>query len=155
MRVRFFSLGCKANQADSGSMAELLRLRGHEVVPERDDGPCDAVIVNTCAVTATAERKSRTAIRALRAAHPAAILAVCGCLPEAANLLSFPGTALIGDAKDRLGFIDKLEVLATNRPHTNHCPLSIVNSSLPPWRTAVPAPISKSKTAAITAAPTA
>jgi threonylcarbamoyladenosine tRNA methylthiotransferase MtaB len=110
LRVCFYSFGCKANQADSGSMAELLRLKEHEIVPEGQE--CDAVVVNTCAVTAAAERKSRTAIRALRAAHPDAILAVCGCLPEAAGLQTFPGVDLMGDAKDRRGLIEELESLA-------------------------------------------
>lgn len=114
MRITFCTLGCKANQADSGSLAEALRRRGHEFVPE--NAPCEAVIVNTCAVTAVAEKKSRGAIRALRRAHPDAAIVICGCLPAAAGLSAFPGADLFGDARQPEELAGRLESLVSSRP---------------------------------------
>lgn len=42
----------------------------------------DAVIVNTCAVTAESGRKSRQTIRRLRDENPGAVVAVCGCYSQ-------------------------------------------------------------------------
>lgn len=107
MRVFFCTLGCKANQADSGGLAELLRRRGHEIVPE--GAGCDAIVINTCAVTAVAEKKSRNAIRSLRREHPHAVIAVSGCLPTAAGLTSFPGADFFCDARRPEELADALE----------------------------------------------
>ncbi|MDR0325539.1 MAG: hypothetical protein LBI19_05530, partial [Oscillospiraceae bacterium] len=92
MKIAILTLGCRTNQAESAGMAELLRSRGHETVGNEqrtaDDGERvsdtlpDAIIVNTCTVTATADKKSRNAIRKLRKQYPKALLAVCGCLPQ-------------------------------------------------------------------------
>ena len=49
MRVLFHTFGCKVNQYDSESLANLLRERGHEVV--QDLAAADVVVVNTCTVT--------------------------------------------------------------------------------------------------------
>jgi threonylcarbamoyladenosine tRNA methylthiotransferase MtaB len=96
-------------------MAEFLVSRGHEAV---DSGELtvdswetvDAVIVNTCTVTATADKKSRNAIRKLRRRFPGALLAVCGCLPQTEKL-EIEGVDLIGGTADRVGFLEKLESL--------------------------------------------
>jgi threonylcarbamoyladenosine tRNA methylthiotransferase MtaB len=76
------NLGCKVNQAEMESAARMLRERGVAVV---DGGaplagrPADLVLVNTCTVTATADQKSRQAVRRARRAHPDAEVVVTGC----------------------------------------------------------------------------
>ncbi|MCL2085164.1 MAG: hypothetical protein FWH06_07920, partial [Oscillospiraceae bacterium] len=82
-----YSLGCKANQAENDSIAELLVSRGHtravwsEAVTPGREAP-GAVIINTCAVTGEASRKTRGAIRRARRMFPDAVLAVYGCFAE-------------------------------------------------------------------------
>ncbi|MDE0533314.1 MAG: tRNA (N(6)-L-threonylcarbamoyladenosine(37)-C(2))-methylthiotransferase MtaB [Albidovulum sp.] len=66
---RFFSLGCRLNAYETEAMRELSAEAGLE----------DAVIVNTCAVTAEAVRKSRQAIRRLARANPRATMIATGC----------------------------------------------------------------------------
>jgi threonylcarbamoyladenosine tRNA methylthiotransferase MtaB len=95
-------------------MSELLRSRGHETVnseqiTDNNDAP-DAIIINTCTVTATADKKSRNAVRKLRKQFPGALLAVCGCLPQTEEL-TIEGIDLVGGTSDRAGFIDRLEKL--------------------------------------------
>jgi threonylcarbamoyladenosine tRNA methylthiotransferase MtaB len=68
----FSNHGCRLNQYELEAMKELAA----------DAGLRDAVIVNTCAVTAEAVRKARQDIRKLRKAHPHARLIVTGCAAQ-------------------------------------------------------------------------
>ncbi len=79
MKFRCYTLGCKVNQYETQAMEQQLRELGHEIT---DEGPCDACIVNTCTVTAVADRKNRTLIRHLRKEYPDAVLGVCGCYAQ-------------------------------------------------------------------------
>ena len=78
MRYIIATLGCKVNQYESEAMDQILRSHGHEPVEEGQTA--DAVLVNSCAVTAEGARKVRQTVRRLQKEHPGAIAAVCGCL---------------------------------------------------------------------------
>lgn len=108
IKVCFETLGCKVNQYETQAIAALLRERGH-TVGQPGEG-CDAVVVNTCAVTAESGRKSRQAIRRLRQLEPKAVVAVCGCFaqvsPEDVKAL---GVDLIAGSGDRARFVEALE----------------------------------------------
>jgi threonylcarbamoyladenosine tRNA methylthiotransferase MtaB len=73
------NLGCKVNQSEMESAARLLRERGVRVVDGDAAAGADLVLVNTCTVTATADQKSRQAVRRARRANPDAELVVTGC----------------------------------------------------------------------------
>jgi len=77
MYVYLRSVGCRLNQSELESLASRLVSAGCLVVD--DPARADICIVNTCAVTAEAERKSRHCIRALARANPEARIAVVGC----------------------------------------------------------------------------
>ena len=66
------NFGCRLNAYESAAMRELAA----------DAGIRDAVIVNTCAVTAEAERQARQAIRKARRARPDARIIVTGCAAQ-------------------------------------------------------------------------
>ena len=70
MDIAIYTLGCKANQYETQAMETELVRRGHHLVDF--DGPADAYIVNTCAVTAASGHKSRQAIRRCKKHNPAA-----------------------------------------------------------------------------------
>ncbi|RLK03495.1 tRNA (N(6)-L-threonylcarbamoyladenosine(37)-C(2))-methylthiotransferase MtaB [Ruegeria conchae] len=69
---KFSTLGCRLNAYETEAMKELSQLAGLS----------DAVIVNTCAVTAEAVRKARQEIRKLRRENPDARLIVTGCAAQ-------------------------------------------------------------------------
>ena len=73
------NLGCKVNQSEMESAARLLRERGVRVVDGDAAAGADLVLVNTCTVTATADQKSRQAVRRARRANPDADVVVTGC----------------------------------------------------------------------------
>ncbi|HXC56520.1 MAG TPA: tRNA (N(6)-L-threonylcarbamoyladenosine(37)-C(2))-methylthiotransferase MtaB [Rhizomicrobium sp.] len=72
MSVQIVTFGCRLNAYES----EAIRARAGEA------GLADAVIVNTCAVTAEAVRQSRQAIRRARRARPDAKIIVTGCAAQ-------------------------------------------------------------------------
>ncbi|MCL2004321.1 MAG: MiaB/RimO family radical SAM methylthiotransferase [Oscillospiraceae bacterium] len=114
MKITLYTLGCRTNQAESAGMAEFLRLRGHTVAAPGEGG-ADAVVINTCTVTSTADKKSRNAIRKLRRQYPGALLAVCGCLPQT-EALDMEGIDLIGGTANRAGFAEMLEAAVNGAP---------------------------------------
>ena len=84
MKAVVSTLGCKVNDVESGSLIRGLEGLGYTVSRYIEDG-ADLYIINTCAVTAEAERKSRQtvgkAIKAVKAGQNAKII-VCGCASQ-------------------------------------------------------------------------
>ncbi len=77
MRAVVFTLGCKVNDVESGSLIHDLQCLGYTV--SRELVSADLYIFNTCAVTAEAERKSRQAIGKAQKLNAQAPIIVCGC----------------------------------------------------------------------------
>lgn len=77
------TLGCRLNHADTALLSARLKNAGYEL---RDDFAADPdlILLNSCAITAEAERKSRQQIRKLRREYPEAQIVVAGCAAEVA-----------------------------------------------------------------------
>lgn len=80
MKAVVFTLGCKVNSSESASLVHGLEERGYTVYDELVYA--DIYILNTCAVTGEAEKKSRQAIARVRAINPDAKIFVCGCASQ-------------------------------------------------------------------------
>ena len=80
MKAVVFTLGCKVNDVESGSIIRGLEELGYEVSREMESA--DLYVINTCAVTAEAERKSRQTVRKAAKYNPQAKIIVCGCASE-------------------------------------------------------------------------
>lgn len=108
MKYIIYTLGCKVNQYETQAIEALLVSRGHKPCVEGEIA--DAVIVNTCAVTAEAGRKSRQAIHRLREENPGAVAAVLGCYsqlsPDAVQKL---GADIVYGTADRMKLVDAVE----------------------------------------------
>ncbi len=76
-RFTIYTLGCKVNQYESDSMEDILKNNGAFSVPS--DEKADIVIINTCAVTGMAEKKSRQIIHRMKKLNPDSVCVVCGC----------------------------------------------------------------------------
>ena len=105
MKFAFYTLGCKTNQYETQAMEQLLTELGHEI--GQFDRPCDGYIINTCSVTAVADKKNRAVIRRCRRENPDAVIGVCGCYsqhaPEAVRSL---GVDVIGGSGGRREFVE-------------------------------------------------
>lgn len=80
MKVAFHTLGCKVNQYETEAIARDFRKQGFEVVDER--AFADVYVINTCTVTAVADKKSRQYIRRMKKINPDSIVAVTGCYAQ-------------------------------------------------------------------------
>ena len=115
MKAVVFTLGCKVNGVESGSLIAGLRARGMEVSDELVFA--DLYILNTCAVTGEAEKKSRQAIARVRAINPRAAIVVCGCAAEKAPeaFSSREGVFLVTGARQKSKILQLLDDAAKRK----------------------------------------
>ena len=114
MKIAFYTLGCKTNQYETQAMEQLLVNAGHRIGNFAES--CDVYIINTCSVTAVADKKNRAVIRRCRRENPNAVIGVCGCYtqhaPEDVRKL---GVDVLGGSANRREFIEKLLEAAETR----------------------------------------
>ena len=119
MRFAFYTLGCKTNQYETQAMEQLLHERGHEIGSFEE--ACDAYIVNTCSVTAVADKKNRAVIRRCRREHPEAVIGVCGCYTQHdAEAVKALGVDVIGGSAQRQEFISMILSALEDRSYQEH-----------------------------------
>lgn len=96
--VRFLTFGCKVNQAESDALAADARAAGLAVVA---DESADVVVVNSCTVTAEADRKVRKAVRHALGlpGHPTVVVTGCLAALEPAALSELGGRVLVAPEK--------------------------------------------------------
>ena len=107
MKFGFYTLGCKVNQYETQAMERILMDMGHRIASFEDD--CDGYIINTCSVTAVADKKNRAMIRRCRKAHPEAVIGVCGCYTQhAPDAVQELGVDVLGGSGGREAFLEDL-----------------------------------------------
>lgn len=77
MRVAFYTLGCKLNQAETESLVRHFSRRGFQVASPNEIA--DVYVANTCTVTHIADRKSRHWLRLARRRNPQGLVIATGC----------------------------------------------------------------------------
>ena len=116
MKFAFYTLGCKTNQYETQAMERFLTDLGHEI--GHFDEACDGYIVNTCSVTAVADKKNRAVIRRCRRDHPEAVIGVCGCYSQHDSAaVEALGVDVIGGSGHREEFIHMMLTALQNREH--------------------------------------
>jgi len=119
-KVHLSALGCRVNEAELEGWSQDFRARGIEPTAEPEEA--DLLVVNTCAVTTEAARKSRQLLRRSRRRNPDARLVVSGCYATLApaQVNALPGIHLLVDntAKHELvaRAVAALELPATGAP---------------------------------------
>lgn len=76
-KVFFHTLGCKVNAYETAAISKLLNQEGFEET--NDPKEADVYVINTCAVTGEADRKSRQMIHRARRTAPKAVVVAMGC----------------------------------------------------------------------------
>jgi len=118
LNIYLKALGCRLNEAELETWANEFSARGHRVVDDIQNA--DLTVLNTCAVTSEAVRKSRKLINRTRRENPTAKLVVSGCfvsLPDQAeqearnHLAAEHGIDMIVDNRDKDALVSKV----TNR----------------------------------------
>ena len=80
MRIRFVTLGCKLNFAESSAIGKALLQRGHTRAKQGEEA--DICVINTCSVTDNADHKDRQTIHRIHRQNPNAIIIVTGCYAQ-------------------------------------------------------------------------
>jgi threonylcarbamoyladenosine tRNA methylthiotransferase MtaB len=118
MQVHLKALGCRLNEAELEAWARDFRRHGLEITADPNDA--DLVVVNTCAVTSEAARKSRQMIRRVHRHNPRAKLVVSGCAatlePETVEQLRGVDLLVPNDHKDQLAEIASRELQLPTMP---------------------------------------
>lgn len=103
-KIAFHTLGCKVNFYETETLKTRFRELGYDIAEETEKA--DAYVINTCTVTALADRKSRQFIRRMRRLNPNAVIAAVGCYaqvsPEAFEGLREADIVLGTEGKMRL-----------------------------------------------------
>ncbi|MBR2337722.1 MAG: tRNA (N(6)-L-threonylcarbamoyladenosine(37)-C(2))-methylthiotransferase MtaB [Clostridia bacterium] len=109
MKAVVFTLGCKVNSCESASLMTGLKELGFEVSDKL--GFAELYIINTCAVTAEAEKKSRQTIARVRRFNPNAKIIVTGCASQKSpqDFLKKEGVTLVTGTNSKDKIIDQLE----------------------------------------------
>ena len=114
MKFAIFTLGCKVNQYETQAMEQLLTSWGHSICSFEED--CHGYIINTCSVTAVADKKNRAMIRRCRKSHPNAVIGVCGCYSQhAPDAVRELGVDILGGSAHREAFLKQLVACAESR----------------------------------------
>ena len=101
MKIAFTTLGCKLNYAETSTYERSFKAAGWDVVPWSQEA--DMYLVNTCAVTETAEKKSRNLIRRAHKTAPDARIVVTGCYAQLRKeqLLTIDGVWKVYGAEEK------------------------------------------------------
>jgi len=129
--------GCRAARADGEVVSDRLRAAG---LGEQSPAAADVVIVNTCSVTAEADRAARAFIRRAHRLNPAARIVVTGCYAQRApqELAGLAGVAavvgnshkalapqiILGLARDRAGRVAPEDFVSVE---------SVLSGGVPVW----------------------
>ncbi len=120
-KIRFSTLGCKLNFAESSAIVS--RLRQYGALDAAQDEKADICIVNTCTVTEVADSKGRQAIKKIIRQNPNALIVVTGCYAQLKHqvLQDIPGVDIIVGAEHKSQVVPLIvDALTNNKPVGNY-----------------------------------
>ena len=117
-KAAIITLGCRLNHADTALLTRRLERAGFEVVSSDFKEEINLILLNSCAVTAEAVRKSRQMLRQYRKKYPDALIAVSGCAAQiSAEEMKRDGASVVfgNNGKKQLEeFINNLATVENN-----------------------------------------
>jgi threonylcarbamoyladenosine tRNA methylthiotransferase MtaB len=107
MKVHLKTLGCRLNEAELETWAQAFQKYGHQITRQAE--AAHLIVINSCAVTQDAARKSRQLVRRIHRDNPQAKLVLSGCYAtlnqdEAQALM---GVDLVVSNKDKDQLVEK------------------------------------------------
>lgn len=123
--VYLAAVGCRVNQAEIDGLAAELVHRGFVAIA--DPARADLVVLNTCAVTGSADTDGRKLVRRIHRTNPAARIVVTGCQAErdAEALVTIPGVTLVAGNGAKATLAELVAALAPDaEPRIERPPLT-------------------------------
>lgn len=122
--VGFYTLGCKVNQQETSALAARFQAAGFVEVPF--SAHAAAYVINSCAVTGEAERKSLSLARRQKQRHPESVVVLAGCFPQVSLAkATSAGVDLLVGSNDKASIVE----LVTERMQGQSTPAAVVT----PW----------------------
>ena len=110
MRVAFYTLGCRLNQAETESLASQFSQSGFQLVSPNDIA--DIYVANTCTVTHISDRKSRHWLRMARRRNPQALIIATGCYAQRSRQELVQLTDLVVDNTEKEHLLTLIQALS-------------------------------------------
>ncbi len=114
-KVYFYTFGCKVNQYDTQRIRENFSSDYNEVASPED---ADIVVINSCTVTAEADRQCRQIVRRMTRVAPQADIVVCGCYSKRATdeiKNHFDGNPRVKILKDMENIIEYYKIVESKK----------------------------------------
>ena len=109
MKIAVFTLGCKTNLYESGQIVEALKNAGHSAFLGLKRA--DVFVLNTCAITKEAERKSRQLVARARKLNPNCRIVVVGCAAEknSEQFADIAGVTFVKGVANKIKVVEEIE----------------------------------------------
>lgn len=113
MKIGLYTLGCKLNFSESSTFVRELIVKGHDIVDFSEYA--DIYVVHSCAVTQTAEKKTRATIRQAHRTNPLAKIIVIGCYAQlkADEISKIDGVAAVLGNEAKFDIVRLIEAIKT------------------------------------------
>ena len=120
-RIAFHTLGCKLNYAETAAIGKQFTDHGYTVVDINDHA--DVVVINSCSVTAFADRECRQLVRRALRHSPDAFIAVVGCYAQlqAEQLADIKGVDLVLGTQEKFSLFSYIK----NGKKKTHADISV------------------------------
>lgn len=132
MKAAFFTLGCKLNFAETSAIGRALAEHGVERAAEGEIP--DIAVVNTCSVTAMADKKCRQLINRLHRQWPSASIVVTGCYAQLqpSEVAALPGVSVVLGSGQKLRAVQYAEQwLRSHGPEENSANVAVEVAARP------------------------
>ena len=132
MKAAFFTLGCKLNFAETSAIGRALAEHGVERAAEGEIP--DIAVVNTCSVTAMADKKCRQLINRLHRLWPSASIVVTGCYAQLqpSEVAALPGVSVVLGSGQKLRAVQYAEQwLRSHGPEENSANVAVEVAARP------------------------
>lgn len=109
--VAFHTLGCKLNFSETSTIARNLLDNGYQRVEFNQ--PSDVYVINTCSVTANADKECRTIVKNAMKANPNGFVVVVGCYAQLKpqEIAEMEGVDLVLGATEKFNIVEYLDDL--------------------------------------------
>lgn len=128
-KVAFSTLGCKLNFAETSALSQLFLDKNYQRV--KFSQQADIYIINTCTVTANADKKGRQLIRKAIRENPNAYIVVIGCYAQLKpkEISQIKGVDLVLGANEKLNVLNYIDRIDKSKsPKILSCNINNVNN---------------------------
>ncbi|MGB0789689.1 MAG: tRNA (N(6)-L-threonylcarbamoyladenosine(37)-C(2))-methylthiotransferase MtaB, partial [Marinirhabdus sp.] len=124
-KVAFYTLGCKLNYSETGTIARTMASQGFERVAFSEKA--DVYVINTCSVTENADKRFKTVVKQAQRANPTAIVAAVGCYAQLkpSELANVHGVDLVLGATEKFNIALYINELLQNPDRSVESPARV------------------------------